>query len=85
MPPYLLFQLYRVASDAVLARQVSRLCPSLVLAQNRNDLLFREPARSIVCPSSRARTLILRGGKTQWQVIRATVRAFLLCGPSAWR
>jgi hypothetical protein len=44
----------------MLARQVSRLCPSLVLAQNRNDLLFHEPATVHL-------RLILRGGKTQWQ------------------
>src|SRR5205823_14469713 len=53
---------------AVLARQVSRLCPSLVLAQNRNDLLFREPATLHRPSLQQGRTLILRGGKTQWQV-----------------
>jgi hypothetical protein len=34
----------------VLARQVDRLGSSLVLAQNRDDLLFREPIRFIVRP-----------------------------------
>jgi hypothetical protein len=29
--------------DAVLARQIGSLRPSLMLAQNANDLLFREP------------------------------------------
>ena len=39
-----------------------------MLAQNRNDLLFREPA-TLHRPSLQpGRTLIPRGGKTQWQV-----------------
>src|SRR5262249_22378679 len=54
--------------DAVFARQVSRLCPSLVLAQNRNDLLFRKPATLHRPSLQQGRTLILRRGKTQWQV-----------------
>jgi hypothetical protein len=39
-----------------------------VLAQNRNDLLFREP-NPLHRPSPLGgRTLTPRGGKTQWQV-----------------
>src|SRR5215813_11945816 len=67
-PPYLLFQLQSCFRDPVLARQLSRLCPTLVLAQNRNDLLFREPATLHRPSLQHGRTLILRGGKTQWQV-----------------
>ena len=45
-----------------------------MLAQNRDDLFFREPA-TLHRPSLRqGRTLILRGGKTQWQVIENTRR-----------
>jgi hypothetical protein len=39
-----------------------------VLAQNRNDVLFREPATLHRPSLQQGRTLILRGGKTQWQV-----------------
>jgi len=35
----------RRAADPVLAAHISRLRPSLMLAQNPDDLLFREPAR----------------------------------------
>src|SRR4029077_3843932 len=54
--------------DAVLARQLSRVCPSLVLPQNRNNLLFREPATLHRPSLQQGRTLILRAGKTQRQV-----------------
>jgi hypothetical protein len=57
----------------VLARQVGRPRPSLVLAQNRNDLLSVNLTRFIVRPTSRGRTLTLRGGKTQWQVMLNSV------------
>src|SRR5262249_47762904 len=40
----------------------------LVRAQNRNDLLFRKPATLHRPSLQQGRTLILRGGKTQWQV-----------------
>jgi hypothetical protein len=39
-----------------------------VLAQNRNDLFFREPDPLHRPSLQQGRTLILRGGKTQWQV-----------------
>jgi hypothetical protein len=39
-----------------------------MLAQNHNDLLLSERV-TLHCPSlQQGRTLILRGGKTQWQV-----------------
>ncbi len=52
----------------MLTRQIGRLCPSFVLAQNPNDLLFREPATLHRPSLQQGRTLILRGGKIQWQV-----------------
>jgi hypothetical protein len=61
--PYLAFKLYSVASEPVFARQIGRLCSGLVLAQNRNDLLFSE-LDTLHRPSlQQGRTLILRGGK----------------------
>jgi hypothetical protein len=49
----------------MLARQLASPGPSLLLAQNRDDLFFREPA-TLHRPSLRqGRTLILRGGKTR--------------------
>jgi hypothetical protein len=54
--------------DPVLARQIGRLRPSLMLAQHRDDLLFREPDTLHRRSLQQGRTLILRGGKTQWQV-----------------
>src|SRR5947209_4076605 len=70
-PPYLAFQLYSVASEipclrarsavfapASCSRKTPRICSSVNLT------------RFIVRPSSRGRTLILRGVKTQWQVSR---------------
>ena len=67
----------------MLARQVGRLRLSLVLAQDRNDLLFREPA-TLHRPSLRqGRTLILHGGKTQWQVTATVDGLFVMgMGPS---
>ncbi|AMJ61072.1 hypothetical protein AXW83_12930 [Bosea sp. PAMC 26642] len=38
--------------DTVLARQIGGLRPGLMLAQNRDDLLFRNRAR-FICPSLR--------------------------------
>ena len=55
----------------MLARPIGRLRTSFVLAQNRNDLLFRRNLiRFIVRPLMEAETLTPRGGKTQWQVKR---------------
>ena len=59
---------HRRFRDPMLTRQIGRLCPSFVLAQNPNDLLFREPATLHRPSLQQGRTLILRGGKTQWQV-----------------
>src|SRR6266702_8165582 len=59
----------------MLTRQIGRLCPSFVLAQNPNDLLFREPATLHRPSLQQGRTLILRGGKTQWQVTGTQVRS----------
>jgi hypothetical protein len=39
-----------------------------VLAQNRNDLLLSKPDTLHRPSLQQGRTLILRGGKTQWQV-----------------
>jgi len=44
-----------------------------VLAQNPNDLLFREPATLHRPSLQQGRTLILRGGKIQWQVTLNTL------------
>ena len=52
----------------MLARQIAGLRARLMLAQNRDDLLFREPD-PLHRPSLQwGRTLNRRGGKTQWQV-----------------
>jgi hypothetical protein len=54
--------------DAVLAGQIRRFGSSLVLAQDGDNLLFREPDPLLVRPLIYGgRTLTPRGGKTQWQ------------------
>jgi hypothetical protein len=58
MPPYLAFQLYSVASEtSVLARQIRRLRPGLVLLQHPNDLIFREPCSLHLSVLQEGRTL----------------------------
>jgi hypothetical protein len=52
----------------VLARQIRRLRPGLVLLQNPNDLIFREPCSLHLSVLQEDRTLNPRGGKSQWQV-----------------
>jgi hypothetical protein len=49
--------------------QYSVLAPSLVLAQNRNDLLLCEPDPFHRSSLQSGRTLNLLGGKSQWQVL----------------
>ncbi len=52
----------------MLSSQVSRLGPSIVLLQHRNDLLFRKPCSLHQSVLRQGRTLTPFGGKTQWQV-----------------
>ena len=52
----------------MLARKVGCLCPSLVLAQHRYNLLLSEPDTLHRPSLLSGRTLTPRGGKTQWQV-----------------
>src|SRR6185437_8068393 len=62
------------AADAMLAEQIGRLHPGLVLAQNPNDLLFRKP-RTLHRPSpSRGRTLLKYGGSSGAQVTGGVTR-----------
>src|ERR1700678_2260940 len=54
--------------DAVLARQIRRLRPGLVLLQHPDDLIFREPCSLHLSVLQEGRTLNSPGGKSQWQV-----------------
>src|ERR1700733_7133445 len=53
---------------AVLARQIRRLRPGLVLLQHPDDLIFREPCLLHLSVLQEGRTLNPHGGKSQWQV-----------------
>src|ERR1700677_1547261 len=52
----------------MLARQIRRLRPGLVLLQHPDDLIFREPRSLHLSVLQEARTLNPRGGKSQRQV-----------------
>jgi hypothetical protein len=52
----------------MLARQIPRLRPGLVLLQHPDDLIFREPCSLHLSVLQEGRTLNPRGGKSQWQV-----------------
>src|SRR3984885_12978955 len=54
--------------DTVLARQIRRPRPGLVLLQHPDDLIFREPCSLHLSVLQEGRTLNPRGGKSQWQV-----------------
>src|ERR1700728_4428821 len=54
----------------MLARQIRRLRPGLVLLQHPDDLIFREPRSLHLSVLQEARTLNPRGGKSQRQVNR---------------
>src|SRR5580693_4124937 len=54
----------------MLARQIRRLRPGLVLLQHPDDLIFREPCSLHLSVLQEGRTLNPRGGKSQWQVTR---------------
>src|ERR1700722_19149003 len=58
---------------AVLARQIRRLRSGLVLLQNPDDLIFREPCSLHLSVLQEGRTLNPRGGKSQWQVKLSSV------------
>jgi hypothetical protein len=87
MPPYLAFQLYSVASEmpCLQARSAVFAPRPRARAQNRNDLIFREPAALHRPSLQQGRTLILHGGKTPWQVghyIKKDLQRFLPPGLS---
>src|ERR1700677_3422109 len=52
----------------MLARQIRRPRPGLVLLQHPDDLIFREPCSLHLSVLQEGRTLNPRGGKSQWQV-----------------
>src|ERR1700733_12264984 len=52
----------------MLARQIRRLRPGLVLLQHPDDLIFREPCSLHLSVLQEGRTLNPRGGKSQRQV-----------------
>src|ERR1700684_535644 len=56
----------------MLARQIRRLRPGLVLLQHPDDLIFREPCSLHLSVLQEGRTLNPRGGKSQWQVTSLT-------------
>src|ERR1700735_551282 len=62
----------------MLARQIRRPRPGLVLLQHPDDLIFREPCSLHLSVLQEGRTLNPRGGKSQWQVTSAAG------GPKGW-
>src|ERR1700689_3667214 len=60
----------------MLARQIRRLPPGLVLLQHPDGLIFREPCSLHLSVLQEGRTLNPRGGKSQRQVTRDQVAAF---------
>ena len=61
--------------DAMLARQIRGLRPSLALLQNPYDLLFREPRSLHLSVRFKGRTPNPRGGKSQRQVTLGVIGA----------
>src|SRR5580692_1783613 len=59
---------YRPLRDAVLAGQLARLRPSLILPKDPDDLLFRKSRSLHPSVLSKGRTLAPRGGISQGQV-----------------
>src|SRR5580692_2547369 len=57
----------------MLARQIRRLRPGLVLLQHPDDLIFREPCSLHLSVLQEGRTLNPRGGKSQRQVKPNTI------------
>jgi hypothetical protein len=66
-------------TDAVLARQIRRLRSCLVLLQNPDDLLFREPCSLHLPVLQEGQTLNPPGGKSQWQVNGCHVAGLAEC------
>src|ERR1700684_4580988 len=58
----------------MLARQIRRLRPGLVLLQHPDDLIFREPRSLHLSVLQEARTLNPRGGKSQREVTSSEIR-----------
>src|SRR3984885_13422742 len=65
----------------MLARQIRRLRPGLVLLQHPDDLIFREPCSLHLPVLQEGRTLNPRGGKSQPQVRRGDGRAAAVLWP----
>src|SRR5580692_8437134 len=55
----------------MLARQIRRLRPGLLLLQHPDNLIFREPCSLHLSVLQEGRTLNPHGGESQWQVTDA--------------
>src|ERR1700691_1493437 len=65
----------------MLARQIRRLRPGLVLLQHPDDLIFREPCSLHLSVLQEGRTLNPRGGKSQRQVTDRKMVRYRSCRP----